>query len=200
MNYLKILFFIIFLSSCGKALLTEESLIKEAGFTDNSTRYYIYPKTLPGFLSTEYYKIKAYLNTEDSYLVLFSHFNGFKIEDGIQIKIERNKKDLIIKTLVQSDSWKLLLQQKSYFLNNSEIDFTVEVKNGTSKGAFIRVWENFRTKNNAVKLERQIVTEETLLTDTENINFYKQGEGLKWGLKLFRSQLVKAVRAPPPVL
>ena len=200
MRQLKFLFFIILLGSCDKTLITEESLIKETNFTNPSTHYYISPKNLPGLLSKEYYKIKAYLSHEDSHIVLFSHFNSFEKEDGIKIKIERNQTALIIKASVPRYNWKLLLQKEAYFLNHSEIDFTVEVQNGTQKGALIRIWENFRVKNDVLKAENPATTKETLLTDTENIIFYTQGEGLKWGLKLFHSRLVKGVRVSPPLL
>ena len=181
-------------------MTTEESLIKETNFTEASIHYYISPTALSGLLSIEYYKIKAYLNTDSSYLILFSHFNSFEIEDGVKIKLERNKTTLVITASVQNSSWKPLLQINDYFLNNSEIDFTIEVKNGTPEGALIRIWENFRVKSNIIKQERKVVTKETLLTDTENINFYKQGEGLKWGIKLFRSRLVKGARISLPLL
>ena len=200
MKLFKILLFVIFLCSCDNHLITEESLIKDNSLTDYSTRYYIYPKTLPGLLSTEYYKITAFLSQENSYLVLFSHFNNFELEDGIKIKFERNKTTLIITASVKNSSWKSLLQMKDYFLNSQEIDFTVEVKNGTQEGAFIQIWENFITRNNTVKLKRQIVTKTALLANTEDIIFYKKGEGLKWGLKLFRSRLTKGVRISSPLL
>ena len=200
MRLLTFLIFIVLLSSCNKALVKEESLIKETSLTDSSTQYYISQTTLPGFLSTEYYKIQAYLTQEDSHFILFSHFNNFEIEDGVKIKIERNKTDLIIKAGVPNYKWQLLLQEEDYFLNNSEIDFTIEVQNGVKEGAFIHIWENFRVKNNVVKSKRSVITEETLLAGTENIVFYEQGEGLKWGLKLFRTHLVKGVRVSPPVL
>ena len=200
MKSFKILLFIILLCSCDKNLIIEESLIKEKSFTDHFMRFYISPTNLPGLLSTEYYKVKAYLNTDKSYLVLFSHFNNFKIEDGVKVKIERKQTTLFIKASVKNSGWKLLLQIEDYFLKNSEIDFTIKVKNGTPKGALIRVWENFIIRNNIVKSEMSIVTKEKLLTSAENINFYKQGEGLKWGLKLFRSHLVKGARISPPLL
>ena len=200
MKALKILFFIILLISCEQNLVTESALIKDNSITDNSTQYYIYPKNLPGLFSTEYYKVKAYLNQKDSYLILFSHFNSFKIEDGIKIKIERNNKDLIITANVKNSSVKKLLEEKDYFLNQSEIDFTLRVSNSVAEGAFIRIWENFRIRSDIIKSERSTLTEETILTDSESINFYKQGEGLKWGLKLFHSQIIKGVRVSPPTL
>ena len=200
MKHLIFLFLIFLLGSCNQNLITEESLTKERSFTDHATHYYIYPKTLPGLLSTEYYKIKAYLVQEDSHFILFSHFNSFKIEDGIKIKFERDKTALIIKASVKNASWKSLFQQEDYFLKSSELDLTIEVQNGTPEGAHIQIWENFRIKNNVLKLERKILTKETLLTDSGDINFYRQGEGLKWGLKLFRTRLLKGVRVSPALL
>ena len=200
MKQLIFLLFIILLSSCNQNLITEEPLVKESNFTDHATHYYIYPKILPGLLSTEYYKIKAFLGQEDSYFVLFSHFNSFKTKDGIKIKFERDKTTLIIKASVKNSSWKALLQEEDYFLKSSELDLTIKAQNGTHEGAKIQIWENFRIKSNVVKLERQILTKETLLTDSEDINFYKQGEGLKWGLKLFRTRLIKGVRVSPALL
>ena len=200
MKLFRILLFAIFFCSCANHFITEESLIKDNSWTDYSTHYYIYPKTLPGLLSTEYYKITAYLSQEDSHLVLFSHFNSFELEDGIKIKFERNKAVLTVKASVKNSNWKSLLQIKDYFLKNQEIDFTIEVKNGTEEGAFIQIWENFITRNNTVKLKRQTVTTEALLANTEDIIFYRKGEGLKWGLKLFRSRLTQGARVSSPLL
>ncbi|MCZ0932020.1 MAG: hypothetical protein OXJ52_02590 [Oligoflexia bacterium] len=200
MKQLKILFFIFCVCSCDKAFITAESLIKDKSLTDHLTHYYIYPELLPGLFSTEYYKIKAYLNHEDSRLILFSHFNGFEIEDGVKIKFERKQADLIITASVQNSDWKTLLQTKNYFLNSSEIDFTVRVKNGARKGADVSIWENFIIKNKVIKLNRRAVTKETLLTGTEDIIFYEKGEGLKWGLKLFRSRFITGARVSPPLL
>ncbi|MDE0092101.1 MAG: hypothetical protein OXN83_02310 [Oligoflexia bacterium] len=200
MKQIRVLFFIIFFCSCDKHFTIEEALIKDENLTDHSTRHYISPGALPGLLSTEYYKIKAHLNQDSSYLVLFSHFNSLELEDGVKVKFERDKTRLIIEISVQNFKWESLSEIEDYFLNNKEIDLTVEVKNGVGKGVFVRIWENFIIKNNIIKLERQVTTKETLLADTENIIFYKKGEGLKWGLKLFRSRLIKGVRISPPLL
>ena len=234
MKSLVFLLFIFLLSSCNENLIIESTLVKEGHLTDNTTDYYIDPNNLPGLLSTEYYKIKAYLGIEPktttiekredyyglkyitpfvdanihyetlkeegSHFVLFSHFNSFQVEDGIKIKFERDKADLIIKASVKNSTWKLLLHKENYFLKSSELDLTVEVQNGTPEGAHIHIWENFRIKSNIIKQERQTLTKETLLADSEGINFYRQGEGLKWGLKLFRTQLIKGARVSPPLL
>ncbi|MCY4321637.1 MAG: hypothetical protein OXC37_04470 [Bdellovibrionaceae bacterium] len=201
MKQIKILFFVIFLISCDK-VLTMENLITDRSVKDSSIDYYISPSHLPGLLSTEYYKITAYLSQQDSYLILFSHFNSFKTEDGVKLKIKRKENDLIITASVHNSTWKSLLEKKDYFSkNSSKINFTIEIKNGIPEGAKIAIWENFTIETTTnTKKELKVLTTETLLTDTSNINFYRYGKGLNWGIKIFHSRLVKGARISSPLL
>ncbi len=158
--------------------------------------------TLPGVLSKEYYLIKAYFPKKDSHLKLFSHYRGFDFEDGVRVLFEREGDSLRIKISVKGWPEKVLFEKENYFSNQNELDCSVEVDNGTSYGFRVQVWENFVNRTGILKDKAGLLTDENLLVDSlqENLTFYTKGQGLKWGIQLFRAQLIKGSRISPKVL
>ena len=156
---------------------------------------------LPGVLSKEHYLIKAYF-PEESRLELFSHFQGFDLEDGVKIQFLRKKRRLTIKVSVQGFPGKILFEREDYFSSSQEGDWTLELDNGTNYGFRVRVWENFINKSGILKAQAKVLTGENLLADSlsKGLTFYDRGWGLKWGFKLFRSRLIEGARVSPRVL
>lgn len=196
--------FIFFLSSCHSyfSSQTQEFLTQEKSFSDSSVLRFIGKKNLSRVLSKEYYLIKAYLSQEDSELELFSHFTGFDQEDGLRLKFKRQKTGLVIKAAVQNSFYKLLFEDKNYFLRGNELDLTVELDNGARDGFRARIWENFINRNGLVKKKIPALTQENLIADTveQDMIFYFRGQGLNWGIKLLRSQLIRGARISPKLL
>ena len=197
---------ILFICCCScKGLLTDKTsqeAKKDIALSDSSAVHFISDGRLSGILSEEYYQIKAYFLFEDSHLELFSHFNGFQIKDGVRILFERQGESLVIKTSVQAHFEKILFEDKGYFSKNNLGDWTIAVTNGTEEGFRVRVWENFIDKMGAFKKPIEFLVQESLLADSllENLIFYTKGTGLLWGMKLFRSRLIKGERVSPKVL
>ncbi len=200
--FIKILFCF---CSCNSFFMSETYLsIEEMNLiqNDNSVMRFLSKKPISGVLSKEYYLIKAYLPSEMSQLELFSHFRGFDLEDGVRVQFERKAFHLVVKVSIQGYPDKLLLKKENYFLNNNEIDFTVEVENGVSYGFHIQIWENFVNRNGILKHKVGILSNENLLVDSlsEGLIFYTKGQGVKWGLKLSHSNLIEGARISPRVL
>ena len=191
--------------SCNTSLFiaeTKQPVERNPIQNDSSTARFISKTALSGILSKEYYLIKAYFPADPSRLDLFSHFSGFDWEDGINVQLERKKIGLVIKISVQGYPDHILFEREDYFLNSNEVDFSVEVENGTNYGFRVRIWENFVNRSGILKNKIEVLTGENLIADSllENLTFYTKGQGLKWGLRLFRSRLIEGVRVSPVIL
>ena len=198
------MFFIFYLCSCNKAFIAEnKSFIEQNSVqNDSSVIRFVSKKTLSGVLSKEYYLLKAYFQAKYSKLELFSHFRGFDLEDGVKIQFERESAQLSIKISVQGYPNKILFEKEDYFLNSNEVDFSLEVDNGTNYGFRVRIWKNFVNRNGILKSKTEVLNGENLIADSllKKLTFYTKGQGLKWGLKLFRVRLIEGARVSPMIL
>ena len=199
-----VFFFVFCLCSCERAFVsdTEESIKGKRIKNYGSFTYFLSENPLSGIFSKEHYLIKAYFQEEGSKLELFSHFKGFAFEDGVKIQFKRKKDGLVVQASVQAYPEQTLFEREDYFLNSGEVDFTVEVENGTDYGFRVRVWENYVNRKGVVKTKTEILTGESQLADSleEALTFYDKGQGLKWGIKLFRARLVEGARVSPKSL
>ena len=191
--------------SCNTSFFIDETkqLIERNPIQNDSSAIRFISKTpLSGVLSKEYYLIKAYFLADHSRLDLFSHFRDFGWEDGINVQLERKKTGLVIKISVSGYPAQILFEREDYFLNSNEVDFSVEVENGTNYGFRVRIWENFVNKSGILKNKTEVLTGENLVADSllENLTFYTRGQGLKWGFRLFRSRLIEGARVSSMVL
>ena len=195
------LFLFIFIS-CDISPVEKISILKYKSKVSSSKDRFLSPEPLPGLLSKEYYLIKAFFQDNQSSLKLFSHFRGFKTRDGIQIDMQRAGDKLVIRLSVSSYPAQILLEEESYFSSNNELDLTIEVQNGTNYGFRVRVWENFINTKGPFKIQQDILTEQNLIVDSfsKGLIFYNQGQGLKWGLELFRTHLIEGARVSPRFL
>lgn len=175
------------------------SIPNEEGF---STKKILAAGSLSGILSKEYYLIKASFQENDSKLILFSHFQGFHILDGIQVQMERSGNSLTVKLVVQDSPPRSLFHRADYFSNNDELDMTVGVENGTNYGFRVRIWENSSNKKNVSEIPSNILTKENLLVDSllKKLTFSSKGQGLKWGIRLVRVRLLESARVTPRLL
>lgn len=178
---------------------TSQSAKKDDLWSDSSTAYFVSEKPLSGILSRENYKIKAQFFFDRSRLDLFSHFHGFEREDGVRVVFERQKEGLVIRVSIQSYPEQILFEDKNYFSKGNMADWTIAVNNGTSSGFRVRVWENFLNKSGILKKPVDFLTDENLIADSllEPLIFYTKGPGLRWGMRLFRTRLIKGVRVSP---
>lgn len=197
-------FFIFYFCSCNKIFVAETRLFIERDDQqgDSSVVRFTSKKPLSGVLSREHYLVKAYFQEEGSNLELFSHFKGFELRDGVKVQFERQGNRLTIKTSVYGYPHKVLFEKEDYFLNSNEVDFSVEVENGTNYGFRIRIWENFINKSGILKSQTEALTGENLIADSlaKGLTFYTKGKGLKWGIQLFRARLIEGARTSPMVL
>ena len=175
------------------------SILSEKDF---SSKKILAEGSLSGILSKEYYLVKASFQENDSKLILFSHFQGFHISDGIQVQMERAGNSLTVKLAVQDHPPRSLFQKADYFSDNNELDMTVGVENGTNYGFRVWIWENFSNKKNGSKIPSNILTKENLLVDSllKKLTFYNKGQGLKWGIQLIRVRLLESARVTPRLL
>ncbi len=194
----------VFLCCCDKAFVTEtkQALPRGQIQKDSSVAYLVSQKALAGVLSKEHYLIQAYFLEDRSWLELFSHFRGFSLEDGVNIRFERRGEGLLIRLSAPGFPSKILFEREDYFLNSREANFTVEVNNGTNYGFRARVWENFVNRRGVSKSRRDILTGENLIADSlsSDLAFYAKGQGLKWGLKMSRVHLIEGARVSPKLL
>ena len=202
MSYFKIsILFLFVLSACGKAPespFSKESLSLYQQFSSGAVKQFISNKNLAGLLSKEHYQIKARLIQNRSRLELFSHSRASYFGDGVRVKVERQYQDLIVFIGVGGYPNEILLEEKNYFKRQSEIDWTLEVENGTMYGFRVQVWENFLNKSGFIKRETNLLTTENKIIDSlqEGLTFYTKGKGLRWGIKTYKTDLISAYRAP----
>lgn len=195
-------FFILFLfTACAKAphsLFTKEDLtLYEKKFSHDEKTFYS-PNNLSGILSKEYYEIKARFSTEKSSLKLFSHSRHPNLNDGVQIKINREDEKIKVVLAVQAYPEKVLFEKNNYFENQLEIDWTLKVENGTRYGFRVQIWENFLNTTGIIKQPTSLLTKQNQLADSlkKSLTFYTKGQGLKWGIRTFKSDLISAFRIP----
>ena len=204
MKFFFILFFSFCCCFCNKAFIAMSKQVIDQNQVqeDSSVIRLTSQKTLSGILSKEYYLVKAYFQEDNSKLELFSHFSGFELEDGVKVHFVRKEMGLVIKASVQGFPDKTLFKKEDYFSNSNEVDFSVEVDNGTNYGFRVRVWENFTNKSGILKNKTGVLTDENLIADSlsDNLTFYTKGQGIRWGLKLFRVRLTEGARIPLKIL
>jgi len=193
------LFFLLVIVSCEKAFETSFSreglsLYKEL----SSTKYFVSKKNLATLLSKEHYQIKARLIQNGSHLELFSHSRASYIGDGVKVKIERKAKDLIVFIGIEGYPNQILLKKESYFEKQSEINWTLEVENGTLYGFRVQIWENFLNRTGFIEKETPWLTAENKIADSlqTGLNFYTKGKGLLWAIKIYKTDLISAYRVP----
>ena len=197
----RVLVLLFFLCACDSSPELRQIVKEEQTLNDSSETNFISQQALSGILSKEYYLIKARFQ-EDSRLELFSHFRGFLHEDGLKILFERHSGKLRIKITVQDYPYKTLFEREDYFLNSALGDFSLEVENGTEYGFRVRVWENFINRKGIVKRKTPALRDENLIADSflKGLVFHGKGQGLKWGLKLYRARLIEGARISPAVV
>ena len=212
--------------SCHKApqeLFYSETLYLDKELSDDQTQYFRSDQTLSDVYSKEYYELRvlffdgsspvleedcyffraicnyetiAIQDTSFGFIELMSHSKDTYLADGISIRIERNKKDLIVKLKVQGWPDKKLLVKKDYFLNQSEIDWTFEVHNGIYEGFRVQIWDNWLNIKDITKQKTQHLTSRNLIVDSldEGLTFVEQAYGLKWGVKAYKTEIQSAKR------
>ena len=187
--------------SCGKA--PESPLFKESvsvynQFSTGSTKHFASETNLPNILSKEHYQIKARLLQDRSHLELFSHSKASYFGGGIHVKIERQGNDVIVQIGIKDYPNEVLIKEKNYFQKQSEIDWTLEVKNGTLYGFRVQIWENFLNRSDFIKKQTDILTPENKIADSlqQGLTFYTKGQGLWWGIKTYKTNLISAYRVP----
>lgn len=203
MNKFIFLTLIFFISSCGESFKdSESSLVSVNNQNTGATKKFISKNILSGIFSQENYHIQARLVEKDSFIELFSHFTDFDLEDGLKVRFEKQEVKLIVKISVQGWPEKVLFEKENYFLNQKEIDFKIEVHNGVDYGFRVQLWESFVNKTGLVKENSAVLTGENLIADSfaKKMSFYGKGRGLKWGIKLFHSHLIKGNRISPRIL
>ena len=189
-----------FYFSCAKAPdipFSKEGLTLYQEMTGASIKQFVSEKNLAGIISREFYEVKARFSKE-SYLELLSHSRVPHLGDGIRIKIDREKDKLIIRAGTQGYPLKILLERENYFINQFEIDWTLEIENGTLYGFRVQIWENFLNKSGFIKQKTELLTKENQITDSleQALTFYTKGQGLQWGVKTFKSELISVFRIP----
>ena len=196
--------YLFFLCSCDSLFLSEQKQSIKEHLVDSSSsvKRFLSQEALSGVLSEEFYLMKAYMVSGESYLELFSHFRGFQLEDGVKILFQRKELDLIITVSIPNYPPQILTQKGDYFLNNNEVDFTVAVKNGTKYGFRVRIWENFVNKHGILKKPTTVLSGENLFVDSfsKGMTFWSKGKGVQWGLQLSQSQLIEGARVSPKTL
>ena len=195
------IFFVSVLLACEKA--PESAFLKESLFvyeelSSGSTKQFVSNKNLSGLLSKEHYEVKARLTEDTSFLEFYSHSRASYFGDGIRIKIKRQDDNLLIEVGVEGYPNRFLLEEKDYFEKQSEIDWTLEVENGTLYGFRVQVWENFLNRSGFIKRTTELLTPENKMTDSlqEGFTFYTKGKGLRWGIKTYKTDLISAYRVP----
>lgn len=188
-----------FLFSCGEtpqSSFLKEPLLLYEELSSNIVQQFVSKKNLDGLFSREHYEVKARLSQEDSRLELFSHSRASYFGDGVRIIAERQGMSLLVQAGVEGYPNKTLLEEKSYFENQSEIDWTVEVENGVLYGFRVQIWENFLNKSGFIKRATALLTPENKLADSleKGLTFYTKGKGLSWGLKTYKTDLISAYR------
>ena len=164
--------------------------------SEGQIQYFKSTHNLSGIRSKEYYEIKAKFIHETSFLELLSHSRDSYLGDGIIIRAERDKNDLRVKIKSQGFPYETLLLKRDYFLNQLEIDWTIEVHNGIHEAFRVQIWENFIIIKNVLKQKTQSLTSRNLMADSlsEGFSFIEQAYGLKWGLKAYRTEVKSAER------
>ena len=187
--------------SCGKVPETpfsQEALSINKSFSSGAIKHFRSTQNLGSLLSKEHYKIKARLIEKDSKLELFSHSRASHLEDGIRIKIQRQNQDLIVQIGIENYPNKTLLKKIDYFKKQKEMDWTLEVENGTLYGFRVQIWENFLNRSGFIKKQTELLTPENKIADSlkSKLTFYTKGKGLKWGIKTYKTDLISAHRVP----
>jgi len=194
-------FMILFLVGCGEApknSFSKEALRLDERFSSTSIKQFVSQKNLTGLLSKEHYQVKARLTQDQSSLEFFSHSRVANRGDGVRVKIERKNNNLIVTTGVEGYPNQTLLVKENHFEGQSEIDWTLEIENGTLYGFRVQVWENFLNRSGFIKRETFLLTTENKLVDSleEGLTFYTKGKGLSWGIKTYKTDLISAYRVP----
>ena len=222
--YQYLFFLLGFFVSCQKAPLKvfhTEDLFLDDKLSNDQTQYFRSSYNLSELNSKEYYQIKAQFfsttsplfeedchlfgivchqttatlkDTSFGFLELVSHSKDSYLNDGITLKIERQKKDLIVKVKVKAWPYKNLLVKKDYFLNQSEIDWTVAVHNGLPQGFRVQIWDNLINIKSISKQRVESLTARNLIIDSQDLTFVEQAYGLKWGVTAYKTKVQIAKR------
>ena len=194
--WISLLFFITACQDPPARLFHTESLVLNNKTSDNQIQHFQSTHNLSGINSKEYYEIKALFPQDSGFLELLSHSKDSYLGDGVSVRVERDENDLTVKLKVSGFPYEMLLMKADYFLNQSEIDWTVEVHNGIYEGFRVQIWENFLNIKNILKQKTQNLTPRNLIADSfsKDLTFFEKGYGLTWGVKIHSAKLLSAKR------
>ena len=201
--YLLFLFISLLFCSCSppekkqvEPLIVDRETI-EFSESENSlkgTGRVLFNQPLFGLNSKEFYFLKAEFFSEDSSLVLHSHFSGFVKQDGVRVIFIRDKNKLLIKTATPDYPVQELHVIENYFERNNQLDIYVQVQNGIREFVNIKIWNAYINPTGYLKKTADFFTLQNLMTSSEDILFYSKGKGLLWGVELNKVRLMEIYR------
>ena len=154
----------------------------------------LFNQPLFGLNSKEFYFLKAEFFSEDSSLVLHSHFSGFLEQDGVRVIFIRDKNNLIIKVATPDYPVQELHIVENYFERNNQLAIYVQVQNGIREFVNIKIWDAYINPTGYLKKTADFFTLQNLMTSSEDVLFYSKGKGLLWGVELDKVRLMEIYR------
>lgn len=154
----------------------------------------LFDQPLFGLNSKEFYFVNAEFFSEDSSLVLHSHFSGFLEQDGVRVIFNRDKNNLIIKAATPDYPVQELHVVENYFERNNQFAIYVQVQNGIREFVNIKIWNAYINPTGYLKQTADFFTLQNLMTSSEDVLFYSKGKGLLWGMELDKVRVMEIYR------
>lgn len=151
---------------------------------------------LLGVNSRENFSIRfRFLNSQNSRLVLQSHFSGFEYDDGVQVELYPTAD--LIKLRISTPGYPA---QESIDLMSyepgQEISLKIEIHDGISSGIRVIIWnDRLSYKGEILKRQERIFLGNHIFDSyEERLSFLSHGRGMFWGLDLEQTSLSVAQR------
>lgn len=162
------------------------------------------PDILTSLNSKEHYFIEFELLSETSYLVLHSHFSGFSLRDGVEIRFYKKSEECLGQVSVSLSTPGYLAQELGCLDGVKETDrlrLRLEVHDGVPEGVHFFLWQDQVSLQGEVLSSLNIVSVQTSQVNTreEGRLFFSHGRGPFWGVEFEQVYLYQLRREAPYV-
>ena len=211
------------------AFLIDKTVFSRPGFVEGTGRV-LFQQPLFGLNSKELFALRAEFFHESSRLILYSHFSGFSAEagahadggprrggpnlggpnlggphrggpaGGVRVVFAREGGDLIIEAGSGAYQNQALSRQNGFFARNRELDLYVAVQNGGAEQVLVKVWNRLINPSGRLKQRDPFISGGNLMADSSEKPFYSKGQGILWGLDLYKIRLREAERKSRHIL
>lgn len=161
----------------------------------------LFSRLLRGLNSHEHFVLEAAFLTDDAWLTLHSHFNGYAWRDGVRVRFIRDHASLRVGIASPGMTEVVYELGEGWLTADGRMAVRVEVHNAAPGGPRVYIWKYALSLQGEQQSPRTFISGSNADFDSaeHNLTLPGHGRGVRWGLEFSQAKIRRAFGEAPYV-